>query len=184
MTEQELRTAVVDRLRNSGLSRYLDDRRSQFLELEGRYFAEIVLSDGEGLAPVKSVMDQMKSEMTAKGLDLDVITRALWKVEGIGNASPAYSMDTGSPRAAVQYPVELRSGEAHHRIWVEVTYLASEIFTRHSLDENRVKNIVRELVEGQLRLGGTSYWDPLRSPHLEINGNTAEFLVMDVLKAR
>src|ERR1019366_6963144 len=98
-------------------------------------------------------------------------------VEGVGDPMPAYDMQTGTPRMAVLYPVVLKSGSGKQQIWVEVTTLASWALEEHGFDSEAIKRVVRDFVVKRLKIGGSSYWDPIRSPRLEISGDTAEYIV-------
>ncbi len=166
------------KLEEAGLLPYLSVEASQFLDFPGSFFVDLVLKDGTKLAEVRTLVEQILKE---KATRLDVIVRTLWEIERVGDPEQLYSRKTGTPRAAVGYPVDLRSGKAATRVWVEVTYLAEETFESHGADREDTKRIVREYVAAQLKIGGASYWDPEGSPHLEINGDTAGFIVSGAL---
>jgi len=165
-------------LQDTGLLPYLFAERSQFLDFPDSYFVELVVKDGTKLPQFRGLVERIRAEAPQR---LDAIIRAVWEVERVGDLVQAYSTQTGAPRAAVQYPVDLKSGNASARVWVEVTYLASEIFEQHGANKDEVKGIVGEYVSTQLKKGGASYWDPERFPYLEISGDTAEFIVSGAL---
>jgi hypothetical protein len=192
---ESLEAPIRRRLRADGLLPYLVEERSQFLDFPSGYFVELVVKDGTKLPEFRRAVDEVKAAVLEK-VDVivralwevsilekvDVIVRALWEVSNVGDPVQAYSMQTGTPRTAMQYPVDLQSGNATKRIWVEVTYLADMTFDEHGAKTiEDVKKIVEEFVISQLKIGGASYWDPEHSPVLEINSNTAQFIVSGAL---
>ncbi len=180
MTGAELRTVLTREFAAKGLSPYLWEEKSQFLDFPEELFAEVVLRDGTKLGEAKEIAQKVKTELRREGQTLDTIVRAVWEVEDVGSPATAYSMETGGPRAAVTYPVTIRSGKAQRKVWVEVTYLASKTFEEKGVSPGGEKDIVRNFVAEQLRMGGASYWDPERSPSLEINADTAEYIASRV----
>ena len=174
MTETELAQEMNRRFAAAGLLPEFVADRSQFLETPDGLFAEIVVRDETKLAEFEKVVTDLKEVV---GEPLDVIVRALWEIERVGEPQIAYSRETGAPRAAEQFPVDLRSGPARQRVWVDVTYLAGKVFEDNGIDLEGTKGIIGDFVRDQLRKGGMSYWDPVRSSHLEINGDTASFIV-------
>ncbi len=158
---------------------YLVDERSQFLDFPSGYFVELVVKDGAKLPEFRRAIDEVRAELPEK---LDVVIRAMWEMSSVGDPVQAYSKKTGTPRMAMQYPVDLKSGSVTKRVWVEVTYLADKMFEeRGAKNTEDVKEIVEEFVISQLKKGGASYWDPEQSPVLEINSNTASFIVSGAL---
>ncbi|MGA2904883.1 MAG: hypothetical protein ABSD98_13690 [Candidatus Korobacteraceae bacterium] len=176
---EDLESRVRRKLQADGLLPYLVNERSQFLDFPSGYFLELVVKDGAKLPEFRRAVDEIRAQVPEK---LDVIVRAVWEVSNVGGPIQAYSMQTGSPRAATQYPVDLKSGGAVKRIWVEVTYLADKMLEEHGAEKTEdVKGIVEEFVVSQLKKGGASYWDPEQFPVLEINSNTASFIVSGAL---
>jgi hypothetical protein len=176
---ESLEAQIRKKLEADGLLPYLVEERSQFLDFPDRYFVELVVNDGTRLPEFRRAVDEIEAEAPEK---LDVIVRALWEVGGVGDPVQAYSMQTGTPRTAMQYPVDLKSGSATKRIWVEVTYLADKVFEERGAERiEDVRKIVEEFVASQLKIGGASYWDPERDPVLEINSNTANYIVSGAL---
>jgi hypothetical protein len=174
MAAIDLQAQVEGRLNQAGLLPFLDRGESQFLELGDDFFVELVARDSTKLPEFGRIAETVKSENPR----VKTLVRAHWEMENVGEPVQASDIPgTGAPRAAVLYPVDLASGRGKKRVWVEVTYLASETFDQHGVKNEDVKGIVREYVSIQLRKGGASYWDPERFPHLEINGDTAEFIV-------
>ena len=172
---EPLESRIRHKLQGVGLLPYLVDERSQFLDFPGGYFVELVVKDGAKLPEFRRAVDEVRAELSEK---LDVVIRAMWEVSNVGDPIQGYSMETGTPRMAMQYPVDLKSGSATKRVWVEVTYLADKMFEEHGAKKTEdVRGIVEEFVVSQLKKGGASYWDPEQFPVLEINSNTASFIV-------
>ena len=180
MTETELAQEMEQRFAAAGLLPQFAADRSQFLETPDGLFAEIVVRDGTKLGEFERVVTDLKQVV---GEPLEVIVRALWEIERVGEPEVAYSPETGAPRFAQQFPVELRSGPARQRVWVDVTYLAGKVFEDNGIDQEGTKRIIGDFVRDQLRKGGSSYWDPVRFSHLEINGDTASFIASRSLHA-
>lgn len=170
---------IRKKLEAEGLLPYLVEERSQFLDFPGRYFVELVVRDGSKLPDFRRAVEELRAEVPEK---LDVIVRALWEIIDVGDPIQAYSMETGTPRTAMQYPVDLKSGNSTKRIGVEVTYLADKVFEERGAKRiEDVKKIVEEFVASQLKIGGAGYWDPERDPVLKINSNTANYIVSGAL---
>jgi hypothetical protein len=161
------------KIRDAGLSPYFADDQSQFLDLEGNYFVELVTRDSTKLGDFQRIAADVKSELAAP---LKIVVRAEWEIERVGDPLPAYSPKTGTPRMAVVYPVFLKSGTGTQEVWVEVTTLASMVLKDHGFTEDGIKQVVRDFVTEQLRRGGASYWDPISSKQLEISADMAEYI--------
>ncbi len=182
MTAEELQSEAAQQFEAAGLAKDFVAGRSQFLEGPEGLFAEIVVRDGAKLEEFRRIAEKLRA---ASGEPVTYIVRAVWEVEKVGDPQTAYSMQTGTPKTSVQFPVDLRSGSVAQRAWVELTYLAGSVFDENGVDNEGAKRIIGEFVREQLRKGGMSYWDPIRSPQLEINANTASFILgraLEVLK--
>jgi len=170
MAGTDLQAQLEGRLDQAGLLGYLDKGESRFIQLGDNFFVELVASDSTKLPDFGRIAEAVRSENPR----IKALVRAHWEVEEVGDPRQAFDIPgTGAPRLAVQYPVRLKSGQGAMQVWVEVTTLATMTFKAQKLDE---RAIVRELVEDQLSKGGASYWDPQKSPQLEINGSMAEYI--------
>jgi hypothetical protein len=169
MAAMELQTQLESRLNQAGLLSYLDKGESQFLDLGDDFFIELVARDSTKLSDFGRIVEEVRSGNPK----VKTLIRAHWELVSVGQPLPAYNMQTGTPRTAAAYPIDLRSGEGTARAWVEVSTLASLILKNSGLD---IETIVREFVEERLVMGGASYWDPERYPQLEISANTAEYI--------
>jgi hypothetical protein len=172
MASIDVEAKFEERVRQAGLAAFFSVRESQFLDLGGDFFVEIVAKDSTKLSDFGGIVDEIK----AGDPNIKTIVRAHWEVENIGDPVQAYNMQTGTPRTAVLYPVTLRSGEGTQQIWVEVTTLASMVLRDRGFGSDAVRRIIRDFVTERLKIGGSSYWDPMRFSQLEINGDTAEYI--------
>jgi hypothetical protein len=161
------------KIRQAGLMPFFSAGESHFLDLGGDLFAEIVASDGTKLPEFRRIAEEVKAENPS----VNAVVRAHWEVERIGDPVQAYDMQTGAPRTAALYPVILKSGGGEKQIWVEVTTLASMVLKDHGFDSDATRRVIRDFVGQRLKVGGSSYWDPIRFPQLEISGDTAEYIV-------
>ena len=173
MEAADVESKFEAKIREAGLLPFFSANESHFLDLEGDLFVEIVARDSTKLPDFGRIADEVKPENPS----VKTVVRAHWEVEKIGDPVPAYNMQTGTPRMAALYPVVLKSGGGQQQIWVEVTTLASWELEEHGFDSDAVKRVIRDFVSNQLKLGGSSYWDPIRSPRLEISGDVAEHIV-------
>lgn len=168
---EDIEAQLMSRIQASGLMPYLNLEKSHVLELPDGNFVELVTDDGGKLPAFQELISEF-----GKQDSFSSIVRAIWRVDEVGDPVQAYSPETGTPRTSMQFPVQLKSGDADCRVWVEVTYLASQTFAAQGLDIKCKKEIVGDYVESQLKHGGPSYWDPERFPHLEINSDTASYI--------
>jgi hypothetical protein len=157
------------KIREAGLLPFFSAKESHFLDLEGDLFVEIVARDSTKLPEFGRIAEEVKAENPS----VKAVVRAHWEVEGVGNPVQPYNMQTGTPRTAAVYPVTLRSGNGEKKISVEVTTLASMVLGEHGFDSEAIKRVIRDFVGRRLLVGGSSYWDPIRFPQLEINGDMA-----------
>ena|SRR5712691_1924472 len=172
MAVVDVESKFEEKIRRDGLAPYFAENESQFLDLEGNFFVELVARDSTKLPDFDRIANEVKSENP----DVKTVVRALWEIDGVGDPVPAYSPKTGTPRTAELYPVFLKSGTGRQRVWVEVTTLASMVLKEHGFTDEGIKELVRDFVAEQLRRGGASYWDPISSKPLEITGDVAEYI--------
>lgn len=183
MTSTELENLIRIKLDSSGLLHVVDEFKSQFLEFPDGFFVELVLTDGAKLVDVERIGREVRELLRKQSVDLDVIVRAIWAVKKVGDpTTPADS--SGNPQLGRwRVPVTLASGGRTQQIEVDVLYsvvldLKNRITGKGWNETSAVKEVVREFVEMELSLGGESYWDPIRDPKQEINGNALSYLFM------
>ncbi len=130
-TFNELRSKLEKRLREAGLAQYVNRERSQFLDLEGEVFAEVVLNDGSVLDEVEKIVHLAADEMKTQGVSLDSIVRALWEIVSVEySGRTSRTPDLTNLRAAEEFRVVLRSGTRECQVIVDVTCGAIELLER------------------------------------------------------
>lgn len=171
---------LVDRLRAAHLEGAVRPEKSQCLDIEDSVWLELVLSDGVELERVEAIVAEVKDAFRARGIRIDGIVRAAWKVTDLQSRGPAYGKD-GAPRAAEEFYVTLQSGERVETVAVAITWAANAVI-RARLDaeaptgkaqnnhvRDKVVALVRKFVEYELRQGGLGYWDPVKHQRRELN---------------
>jgi hypothetical protein len=172
MAVVDVESKFEERMRQAGLAPFFSASESQFLDLGGDFFVEIVAKDSTKLSEFNRIADEIKADNPS----VKTVVRAHWEVDNIGDPMQAYNMQTGTPRMAVLYPVTLKSGSGAQQIWVEVTTLASMVLKDRGFGSEATRRIIRDFVGERLKIGGSSYWDPIKFQQLEINGDTAEYI--------
>jgi hypothetical protein len=173
MAVLDVESRFEEKIRQAGLMPFFSASESHFLDLEGDLFVEIVASDGAKLSEFRRIAEEVKAENPS----VSAVVRAHWEVKKVGDAAQARNFETGSPWFGELYPVTLESGSDTKEIWVEVTTLASKALRQRGFDTEAIKRVVRDFVGQRVKIGGSSYWDPIRFPRLEISGDTAEYIV-------
>jgi hypothetical protein len=173
MEAVEVESKFEEKIRQAGLLPFFSANESHFLDLEGDLFVEIVARDSTKLPEFGRIAEEVKAENPS----VSAVVRAHWEVDGVGDAIQARNFETGAPWFGELYPVTLRSGSGMKQVWVEVTTLASKVLKARGFDAEATKRVVRDFVAERLKIGGSSYWDPIRFPQLEISGDTAEYIV-------
>jgi len=189
MTSTELEKLVREELQSAGLWAVMEQNECQFLEFPDGLFAELVLKDGSRLVEVEGVAQGLRERLRKQSVELDVIVRALWNVEDVQHAGTALS-STGQFRLDTEaFVATLASGTAKTTVEVQVTKAAwEEIMAKlcaslptgggDSVSErNLVMRVVREFLAFQLSLGGSNYWNPVRSKTLELNELALQYLL-------
>lgn len=186
MTGTELERTIREALTKAGLLEMVNQHKSQYLEFPDGLFAELVLDDGSRLTDVERVGREVRDTLSKQGVELDVIVRATWAVESIGDLRPSIDISEDIRIASV-FPVTLVSGGATTRVEVAMTPpvvlgIRNRLLnsSAKSLDEIAVmKEVVREFLNLELALGGASYWDPKRYPKRELNEAALDYLFLN-----
>jgi hypothetical protein len=169
----EVESKFEAKIRQAGLMPFFLASESHFLDLGGDLFVEIVAGDGAKLPEFRRIAEEVRAEDPS----INAVVRAHWEVRKIEDALQARNFETGAPWFGELYPVILESGSDTKQVWVEVTTLASKALRARGFDPEGVKSVVYDFVAQRLKLGGASYWDPIRFPQIEISGDTAEYIV-------
>jgi hypothetical protein len=188
MTFSQAEELYERRLRESSLDQLRDRERSQFLDLQGEIFVEIVLNDATRLDDAERIARNLTREFKDQGIHLDSVVRAVWEIVDVNYVGPSRTSD-GGLRAALEFQITLKSGTRIHRVIVDVFWGAAEFLEeKFSLKSKAVRQgnqvskemlakAVRSFVEHQLTAGGTGFWDPIRFPRLELNDAAMLFLM-------
>jgi hypothetical protein len=194
MKTAELETILWDKLKSAGLEPVLDEEKSQFLDTSDGFFAEIVLNDGSKLAAAKRIVRTVKEELKEAGIQIDSIVRAVWRVKEVNFIGPARGV-SGSLKAALEFEAILESGSRECPVSVEVTLGALNTLREKlalfekvgfakwtqdgDADADTLRKVVKEFVALQLSFGGTSAWDPVLFPKLQVTEQAIVYLLPD-----
>ena len=178
----DVKSEFKRRLDAAGLWDSLDLRESQFLDLPPRVFVELVVFDAGVLGKIADVASDVR--LTHPEEEIDIVVRAHWQVAEVEYAGPAIGL-SGGMRGAERFDVKISSGSVTQEVSVDVTLDATSLLKSRlettNVDPLKHRRIVADLVRGYLELhlsqGGTSYWDPVRSPHLDLNAAAAEYMI-------
>lgn len=189
-----METIFRDKLELAGLAAALNEEKSQFLDLLDGFFAEIVLNDGSKLAVAERIIRSVKEELEERDVRVDSIVRAVWRVKEINFIGPARGV-SGGLKAALEFEAVLESGTRECRVSVELTLAALNMLREKlalsdkvgfpgwarngDVDEDTLRKVVREFLDFQLLSGGTSHWDPIRFPKLELKEAAVSYLMPD-----
>jgi hypothetical protein len=171
---------IKENLASAGVLEVVDREKSQLLEFPEDLFVEIVLRDGSKLNDVERTIERIQSDLEGRGVRLDSIVRATWRVRDVEkHFDPSWIVDSSRPGGFLSLPilpfkVTLESGSSQTDVWVDVTPSGyDQLKQAGQADEESLKRIVRDFLTIQLSVGGTSYWDPIRYPHQELNDAAA-----------
>jgi hypothetical protein len=188
---------VVDlldnKLREAGLSDFVNRKHSQFLDMEDNFFIEVVLDDGAVLEDVEKVVRITEEELKPQGGKLDIIVRAIWEVVQVQYVGPSRTAD-GGLRAALAFRALLKSGRRNCHVMIDVFWGAMEFLERklglkkfvsgqpeaterRHLTEEMANRVVESFLKHQLASGGTGYWNPLSYSELELNESAMSFIL-------
>jgi hypothetical protein len=176
----QVEESIERRLREAGLSKFVNREQSQFLDMQDEVFVEVVLNDGTALGDVEKIIRETARELKTHGVKLDSVVRAIWEILDVSFVGPSRSAD-GGLRAASLYDVTLKSGNRQHHVAVDVFWGALEFLkqkrglgkltskNKPDFQNELVAKAVWSFVQHQLSMGGTSYWSPVLYPRLEMN---------------
>lgn len=178
----DIKGEIRGRLQAAGLWEKLDLRESQFLDLPPLVFVELVLYDAGLVNRVADIANDI--QLAHPEQEMDTVIRAHWQVRSVLYAGYAMGL-SGGIRAAERFDVIIFSGSVTQQVIVDVTKDALDLL-RSKLGvtdadplphRQLIANLVRSYVEMQLAQGGTSYWDPIRVPHLDVNAAAVQYMV-------
>ena len=178
----DVKRELKERLEAVGLWNKLDLRESQFLELPPQVFVELVLFDASVVNRIADIASDIQLAHPDDGID--IVIRAHWKIRSVNYAGYAVGF-SGRVRAAERFDVVIVSGDVTQKVTVDVLQDASSVLKSKlqpvvadsAAYRKIVADLVRRFVEMQLAQGGTSYWDPIRHPHLDINAADVQYMI-------
>jgi len=195
LTSEQIGAAITQRIRDADLSGAVNRELSQFLSFPEGYFVEVVLNDASTLPKIEQVLREYTQELHGKGIELDAIVRAIWKIREIQDVGSAHAPDGGA-LSSREFKAVLAAGELTSTVSVRVPITAmeellrklgnrSEVFkasskgltTLDAIDPGILSIVVKAFLEAQLAAGGTGYWDPIRHPIQELNEAAVLFLL-------
>lgn len=188
MTATQIEEMLEGRLREADLAKFVSREQSQFLDLQDEFFVEIVLIDGSALDDVERIVRQTAEELRPQGITIDSVVRALWEIIEVNHIGPSRA-PSGGIRVASAFLGHLKSGSRDCQVIVDVSWSAIELLDRklglkeivtkddRALRDEMVARMVTGFLQRQLSGGGTSYWNPLLAPRLELNEAAMSFLL-------
>ncbi len=182
ITAAQVKKEFRERLEPVGLWDALDLRESQFLDLPSEVFVELVLFNAGVAAKVAAVANDVR--LAHSDEEIDIVIRAHWQVRSVIYGGHALGL-SGGVRAAERFDVVLVSGDVTQKITVDVTKEGLDVLktkfqgtVSDPLAHRRlVQELVRVFVENTITQGGTSYWDPVRSPALDLNAAGVQYMI-------
>lgn len=170
MNIEQVQHEMKEQFERAGLLPYLVENSSQVLDIDGKIFAEIVLSDRGKLGEAGDLVKRLLADTQFCKNGFTLILRSKWVIERLGDLTPAYGSD-GGLRAAVLIPVSLQSGSERAIVTVAVTKLAEIEFERILGRTIDLRQVAKLVIEGALRRGGQSFWDPTIENYLEVSSS-------------
>ena len=143
-------------------------------------FVEVVLNDASKQEEVERAVASLAERQKKRDQPIDYIVRSRWEVGSV-EQSDAISV-SGVMRAAIPFIAQLVSGRPTHSVPVWLTFAAREFLATKPLapglsESTLMKAAVKkEFLQDQLKLGGTSYWDPLKYKVSDLNEAAMLFL--------
>ncbi len=179
METDRLRKNLDAVMKDVGVARVVNRELSQVLDMSDHIFVEVVLNDASKQEEVERAVASLAERQKKRDQPIDYIVRSRWKVGSV-EQSDAISV-SGVMRAAIPFIAQLVSGRRTHSVPVWLTFAAREFLATKPLapglsESALMKAAVKEFLQDQLKLGGTSYWDPLKYPVSDLNEAAMLFL--------
>jgi hypothetical protein len=179
---REFSQIVQQRLDETGLIEFLDDAESGCVENGSKFFVELVLQDGSLIEQGEGLILDLAGTFPREHEHVRVqgVVRAHWTVGSIIHVGLCRD-ESGLLRNAECYKVELVSGRGRQIVEVEVLPSAFEEIARSlGAGEQFVQQVIRQLLEHDLKKGGLSYWHQIRHPKQHINQMAALAMIYEI----
>ena len=172
---KELESKINKALRDAGLFEFVE-YPVQVENFGGHWSVEVVFSDAVHLRAAQQVISTV-----VENSDVYVIVRGLWRMERVEAPQVAYGPN-GSARAAILVPVVVRSGGTEACVTVAITKLAEMGFEQILGAKPDPQQIAKLVIEGALKLGGASSWNPQEKDYFEVTSNAVADLTRSLRK--
>jgi len=169
---EEIQSEILKRMQAAGLVPFVVRKSPYVQDLGDELFVEIVLSDKTRLDEVSDLARQVLNAAGRDERSYSLVVRPRWEIQDIGEVAPAYGT-IGGLRAATLIPVTMRSGNTTQQVTVSVTKLAEAELDYILGRKTDLKEVAQIVVDGALRRGGSSYWDPVTEDYLEVASGSA-----------
>jgi hypothetical protein len=179
MDMDRLKAQFDDALKTAGVSSLVNQQLSQFLDVGDFVFVEVVLDDASLQEAAEKAVKEFVDKQTRLGQRIDYIVRSRWNILSV-DRSELISVG-GVMKAAIPFVARLESGRKIIEVPVWVTFAARLFLESRPLvpglsEIGLMTAAVKEYLQEQLRLGGTSYWDPSKYPVADLNEAAMLFL--------
>jgi hypothetical protein len=170
---------VQKRLAETGMIDVLDETHSGSVEIGSTFFVELVLHDGSWIAQGEALILEM-ANFKHEHVRVVGVVRAQWTVASIQHVGNCID-GSGLLKTSECFKVELRAGEGKQVVEVEVTPGAfEEIDRRLGKGIQIVQQVIRMLLEENLKQGGQSYWHPIRNPKHRLDHLAAQAMIYKI----
>ena len=160
----------------------MDDAKSGCVENGSKFFVELVLQDGSLIEHGEGIILDLATTFPGKHEHVRVegVVRAHWVVGSITHVGLCRD-ESGLLKNAECYKAELVSGRGRQNVEVEVLPSAfDEIERAMGAGDMFVQQVIRQLLEHDLKKGGLSYWHPIKHPKQSINQMAVLAMVYEI----
>jgi hypothetical protein len=189
---QLIQAILRDRFRAEGFQDMITNEPALWTQ-GGNYIVEILFPDPGRQPILERLLKSIQSELSLKGIGLNVLLRALWKVDTVEYVGPARSQ-SGGLKTALRFSGNLSSGVETRRVTADLSISALDA-VREKLQFNQVLgyigwspqkgDIPEVLLEAIVRIFLTALFngeissdtDPLRTDFVDIRRSDIELLL-------
>ena len=178
----EFSSLVQQKLEQTGLIDFLDESVSTCIENGFEFFVELVLNDGSEIKRGEDLILEIAKAFNEEHKDIRVtgVVRAHWSIKNITYRGNCHD-ESGLLKSSECFGVELESGKGRQVVEVEVTPSGfDEIARRLGTGNYFVEQVIRKLLEHDLRKGGESFWHPIRHPKQYLNDVAAHAMIYEI----
>lgn len=174
---REFCSIVQKKIEEMGMIDLLDETHSACVENGSTFFVELALHDGSWIARGEELILEISNSFKHEHVRVMGVVRAHWTVAEIQHVGTCTD-DSGLPRNSECFKVELRAGEGKQIVEVEVTPGAFEKIDRRLGKGMQIaQQVIRKMLEENLKQGGQSYWHPIRNPKHRLDELAAQVMI-------